>query len=52
MKHNRVPGSNRFLPQESFRDFPAGPVVKNLLTNVGDTGLIPIWGTKIPPAME
>ena len=27
-----------------FRDFPNGPVVKNLAANVGDTGLIPDLG--------
>ena len=29
------------------RDFPGGPVVKNLPCNAGDAGLIPGWGTKI-----
>ena len=33
------------------RDFPGGPVVKNLLSNAGDTGSIPGQGTKIPHAM-
>ena len=33
------------------RDFPGGPVVKNLLSNAGDTDLIPSQGTKIPHAM-
>ena len=32
------------------RDFPGGPVVKNLPSNAGDTGWIPGWGTKIPHA--
>ena len=32
------------------RDFPGGPVVKNLLCNAGDIGLIPGQGTKIPHA--
>ena len=32
------------------RDFPGGPVEKNLPSNVGDVGLIPGWGTKIPHA--
>ena len=32
------------------RDFPGGPVVKNLPFNSGHTGLIPRWGTKIPHA--
>ena len=39
-KHkNNIPG-----------DFPGGPVVKNLLSNAGDMGLIPGWGTNIPQA--
>ena len=33
------------------RDFPGGPVAKNLLSNAGDTGSIPGQGTKIPHAM-
>ena len=31
-------------------DFPGGPVVQNLPSNAGDTGLIPGRGTKIPHA--
>ena len=31
-----------------IQDFPGGPGVKNLLSNAGDAGLIPGWGTKIP----
>ena len=34
----------------SFRDFPRGPVVKNLPYNAGDAGSIPGRGTKIPHA--
>ena len=30
------------------RDFPGGPVVKNMRFNAGDVGLIPGQGTKIP----
>ena len=33
--------------EEEGRDFPGGPVVKNLPSNAGDTGLIPGQGTKI-----
>ena len=33
------------------RDFPGGPVVKNLPCNVGDIVLIPGGGTKIPHAL-
>ena len=32
------------------RDFPGGPVVKNLPSNAGGTGCIPGQGTKIPQA--
>ena len=35
----------------SCQDFPGGPVVKNLFSNAGDTGLIPGQGTKIPHAV-
>ena len=34
------------------RDFTAGPVLKNLPCNAGDTGSIPGPGTKIPYATE
>ena len=34
------------------RDFPGGPVVKNLLCKAGDVGLIPGEGTKIPHASK
>ena len=33
-------------------DFPGGPVVKNPLSNAGDTCSIPGQGTKIPHAAE
>ena len=36
--------------KKNFRDFPGGPVVKNLPSNAGDVGLIPGQGTKIPRA--
>ena len=32
------------------REFPGGPVVKNLPYNAGDVGLIPCQGTKLPHA--
>jgi len=35
-----------------LRDFPGGPLVKNLPSNAGDMGLIPGRGTKIPHAMR
>ena len=33
------------------KDFPGGPVVKNLPSNRGDVGSVPSLGTKIPYAM-
>ena len=36
------------LERNKIRDFPGGPVVKNLPAKAGDTGLIPDQGTKIP----
>ena len=33
-----------------FRDFPGGPVVKNLPYNAGDMGSISGWGSKFPRA--
>ena len=41
-----------FLGFNSFRDFPDGPVVKNLLCNAGAVGSIPGQGTKIPHALK
>ena len=35
-----------------LRNLPGGPVVKNPPCDEGDSGLIPHWETKIPPAME
>jgi len=32
------------------REFPDGPVVKNLPFNAGDMGSVSAWGTKIPHA--
>ena len=37
--------------KKESRDFPGGPVVKNLPSNAGDTSLIPGQGTKIPHAV-
>ena len=39
-----------FLLKRFIRDFPGGPVVKNLPYNAGDTGSIPGQGTKSPHA--
>ena len=33
---------------DQLQDLPGGPVVQNLPSNVGDKGLIPGQGTKIP----
>ena len=33
-----------------FRDFPGGPVVKDLPSSAGDTGPIPVQGSKVPHA--
>ena len=38
--------------EDKWRDYPGGPVVKNLPYNAGDAGSIPGWGTKIPYALE
>ena len=37
--------------KNTMRDFPDGPVVKNLTYNAGDEGSIPSQGTGIPHAM-
>ena len=34
-----------------IRDFPGGPVVRTLCSHCQGPGLIPGWGTKIPPAV-
>ena len=34
--------------KERLEDFPGVPVVKNLPSSIGDMGLIPGQGTKIP----
>ena len=36
---------------KNIRDFPGGPVVKNLPSNAGDVSSIPSWGDKSPHAM-
>ena len=37
--------------KKTWRDFPDDPVVKYLLSNAGNTGLISGWGTRIPHAL-
>ena len=55
MNQEKVNGSREpseeALVRSQIRDFPGGPVVKNLPSNAGDTGFIPVWGTKIPQAL-
>ena len=38
------------VKQSLFRNFPGGPLVKNLRCNAEDMGSVPGWGTKIPYA--
>ena len=38
------------IVEKQWMNFPGGPVVKNPPSNVGDVGLIPVQGTKIPHA--
>ena len=40
-----------FKNAQTCGDFPGGPGVKNLPSNAGVAGLIPVRGTKIPYAM-
>ena len=44
-------GITSFICKMESRDFPGGPVVKNLPSNAGDSGSIPGGGTKIPHAV-
>ena len=44
-------GSQRVRP-DSATNTTGGPVFKNLPSNAGDVGLIPVWGTKISHAVE
>ena len=46
LRHSKSKNTS-FLGFNSFRDFPGGPVVKNLLCNTGDVGSMPGQGTKI-----
>ena len=38
--------------KNTIRDFPGGPVVKNLSCNAGDLDSIPGQGTKVPHDLE
>ena len=33
---------------KKLKDFPSGPVIKDLPSKAGDVGFIPGWGTKVP----
>ena len=46
-----VIGRNTILKRKD-RNFPGGPVVKNLPCNTVNMGSIPDWGTEIPHAMK
>ena len=47
-----IHSTGRGFDEEALsRDFLGGPVIKNLPSNTGDVGSIPVWGTKIPQAM-
>ena len=43
-----APGPQMVPANDDSKDFPGGPVVKNLPSNAGDAGSIPGLGTKIP----
>ena len=45
-------GSQRVRPDSATNITTGGPVFKNLPSNAGDVGLIPVWGTKISHAVE
>ena len=52
-KQNRpYGGENQLAQRQKLWVFPGGPVFKNPPFNTEDVGLIPGWGTRIPPAME
>ena len=42
-------GARGSIQESNERDFLGGPVAENPPGNAGDAGLIPGWGTKIPP---
>ena len=46
----RKSGNIEIEIKNNYKDFPDGPVVKNLPCKAEDTGSIPGWGTKIPHA--
>ena len=39
------------MSEKLSRDFPGGPVVKNLYSSAGNRGWIPGWGNTIPYAV-
>ena len=42
----------RNFSHKMLADFPGGPVVKTLRSNVGDRVSVPGWGTKVPCAAK
>ena len=40
-----------FFKNIIIQDFPGGSIVRNLPSNTRNVGLIPGWGTEIPPAV-
>ena len=48
---NETTGTKAWRCKRTARDFPGGPVVKDLPSKAGDAGSIPSQGTKILPAM-
>ena len=48
--HNfaNVLNAAKLYPLERSWDFPDGPVVKNLSSNAGNVGSVPVWGNKVP----
>ena len=51
-KHRSPRNYPRSFIKTLLRDFPHGPVIKNLPFNAGDAGSIPGWGIKIPHVIE
>ena len=49
--HSNVNSKVQSLINRSSWDFPGGPVVKNLSSNLVYVGSIPGWGNKVPHAM-
>ena len=52
MYPSTLPRTEKAIPKELRGDFPGGLVVKIPPSNVGDRGLTPDQGTKIPLAWD